>query len=295
VDRSTAESTCRSRHDRFFSILLEVTARHFAEALARWRQTRLAWNDAAAVRTAVIMTLVLALSLSSCAVSRAMAQESTGSSRPAGHHDPSAPFNTWALCIDSSRSVRPDQFVRMRQILQRLVETAVSYNDLVWLIEIRDYTRSARLYDMPRKVMDRTRAVAVDSGLRQRKSALVDAVSRLQQRAGSTDLSEPVSFALTLLATKPTAVLKTIVIGSDFVSDTGRLTTPFPPASLGAASAAGMRVALVVTEPKDEYLQKLKLSGMGLFAIVKERWVAHFITIGAARVTAQPADAVPVS
>ena len=96
-----------------------------------------------------------------------------------------------------------------------------------------------------------------------------------------------------LLTTKPQALHRNLIMASDFVQDTANGVSPFPPKIMSGASASGVRVALLLVQPTQEYLTRLKLTASELFTIVRGLWASGFLAIGAPTVIALPADAVP--
>src|ERR1035438_5285861 len=51
-------------------------------------------------------------------------------------HELSEPYTAWAFCPDTSLSLLPEEFERLKLICQDTVRSRVEPNDLVWLVPI---------------------------------------------------------------------------------------------------------------------------------------------------------------
>jgi hypothetical protein len=172
-------------------------------------------------------------------------------------HDPGEEYTAWAICIDTSKSPLPDEFRKLKGIVQQSIESEITFNDLVWVIRIGDQFRPAALFQMPPKGRTRSERLQAIDRLRDAKQAVVQEIEGLQQVAGQTDLTTSIPVALNILLTQR-ATRKLLVIGSDFIQDDGRgRFTSAPPKLAEGLSASNVNVSLLITCPSPKYLGAL--------------------------------------
>jgi len=148
-------------------------------------------------------------------------------------------------------------------------------------------------FPMPAAGLYHADRTAATLALRTTKSALVAAIGQLSQASGSTDTRSPIGAALNVLHSHPNATARTLVIGSDFLTDTGRgHVSTDPPEFL---SAEGINALLLFTYPKPEYLGGASLSPSTLYDSIQRKWTSYLKKIGASAVVLRPVDAVPVA
>lgn len=220
------------------------------------------------------------------------------SSSPAAvlRHDPNRPYSACVICLDTSLSPREDEFQRLLAIAQAIVQDEVTYNDLVWLIPIQSGLGPTQAFEMPAGSARRSVRSSRAAALAEAKAALLIAIRNMKQRSGTTDLQSSVEAALDLLRSHPNATRRLMVVGSDFLTDTGNGHVAIePPQMSRAGSAAGVNALLLFTYPKPAYLQELKMSPSALLANVESEWTAYLNKNSASAVTILPADAVPSS
>src|SRR5437762_2333005 len=103
----------------------------------------------------------------------------------------------------------------MQQVFVERVERQVIDNDLIFLLAIGDYARTAKLFPIPR-VPRATRSSSNlhDGALARAKGELIAAIKLLAQQSETTNLGEPIDLAASLLATQPRAISRNLVIAS---------------------------------------------------------------------------------
>jgi hypothetical protein len=216
--------------------------------------------------------------------------------RVLGQHDARQPYRAWVMCVDMSLSPTEEQFHKSLAAMEQIAERDITYNDLVWLIDIQSTARPAKLFAMPASCHRRSAGTSAADNLRDAKASLIDTLRRMSQVSDNTDLKDPIETALDILRAHTRAVARNLVVGSDFLTDVGHEQVSLePPKAVGPESAAGVTAWLLVTYPKGRYLRHLRMSQSELLATVKEKWVANFRDRGASRVNVVPVDAIPVT
>jgi hypothetical protein len=149
---------------------------------------------------------------------------------------------------------------------------------------------------MPAGSSRRSNRRAAQAGLLEAKSALLSAIHQLSQLPGNTDLESPLDAALNILRSHPQATSRMLIMGSDFLKDTGRGQVSMdPPATVHDRTAAGVVVLLLVTYPKPEYLSILRVSYSHLYENIQTKWTTFLKHKNASAVTVRLVDAVPVT
>src|SRR5205823_5264775 len=138
-------------------------------------------------------------------------------------------------------------------------------NDLVWLIRIGESSVAAQLFEIPFVGITRAERIRQLETMTNARNNVRAAIAALKQHGTRTDLRDPIETAIQLLQAKERAVSRILVVASDFVQDgsTGRPSTAPPPTST-AASARGIRVAMLHARPTDRYLSSMRLSASEL-------------------------------
>ena len=216
--------------------------------------------------------------------------------RGLAQHDARESYRAWVFCADRSLSPAPEQFRKSLAVMEEITERDVTYNDLVWLIDIQSTAAPARLFAMPASSHRRSAGASAADALRDAKASLIDAIRRMSQVSGNTDLKDPLETALDILRAHSHAAARLLVMGSDFLSDTGPGQVSLePPEAVRRGSAAGVTAWLFVTYPKEQYLRRLRMSQSDLLADVEEKWTANLRSRGSARVNVRPVDSIPVT
>jgi hypothetical protein len=235
-------------------------------------------------------SLVLLISFTAFAQSRA------GFSTPQVGHDQQRPYRALVMCIDRSRSPLDEQFRKLLVIMEAIAERDVTYNDVVWLIEIQSTLEPVQIFPMPAASSRRSDGTAAADGLRESKAALIAAIRRMSQVSDATDVRSSVEAGLDILRSHAEATVRVIVIGSDFVSDAGiGRASLIPPTARRNGYATGVNVLLLVTYPKPAYLQKIRISHSELLASIEAKWTAYFKEENASNVTVNLVDAIPLA
>jgi hypothetical protein len=211
-------------------------------------------------------------------------------------HDANLNYRAWVLCLDRSRSPLPEQFQKLKRVSRQIARTDMQPNDLVWLIPIESGPSSAELFPMAPVGLRRSSRVGAGPRLQKSKDRLDDAISKLDQSAGRTDLKSPIELGLNILQGHGGAQERYLFIGSDFVQDEAPgMMTLEPPSGADGISAAGVHVILLVTIPKNEYLKALgNISPAKLYQTVIQKWSDYFRRLGAVDTIVRLVDAIPV-
>lgn len=210
--------------------------------------------------------------------------------RPASHerlHNPNLPYQVWAVCLDSSLSLQPEQFRRLQTVTEEIVRRDVAPNDLVFLVQIQSGFGSTQPFQMPLGTTLASRKPEAANALANVKGEVIAAIARMTQDSHTTDLQSSLDVALDLLRDQPRATKRVLVMGTDYLTDHGSA-NPNPPAS--PIRAAGVDALLLVAYPKPEYLRALRLGASGLLRIVETKWAAHFDDGGAHSVSVRLVD-----
>ncbi len=213
---------------------------------------------------------------------------------PQMQHDPTRPYRAWVICIDTSLSPTEEQFRKSLAVMEEMAEKDVTYNDLVWVIQIQSTHRPPKLFQMPPANSRRSSGTAAADGLREAKLALISAIHQMSQVSGRTDLKNPLDDALDILRSHSQATARILVMGSDFLTDTSPGHVSFePPKATREKSAAGVAALLLVTYPKLPYLLRLRISCSDLFTSIEAKWVTDLKNRGATTVKVRPVDSIP--
>jgi hypothetical protein len=211
-------------------------------------------------------------------------------------HDPTRAYRALVICVDRSLSPAEEQFHKLLAVMEEIAERDVTYNDLVWLIDIQSSQRPARLFQMPARNSRRSAGASAAHGLRDSKSALISAIRDMSQVSGSTDLKDPLDAALDILRSHPHATERILLMGSDFLTDTGsRQVSLEPPKAARKGSAAGVAALLLVTYPKLQYLRGLRIAPSDLLTNIEAKWTSNLKGRGSSSVTVRLVDSVPIS
>lgn len=215
--------------------------------------------------------------------------------KAAAAHDPTHSFDSWAVCIDTSLSVDPEQFAKTLRALTHILHTRVKANDLVWLILVKGDASTSALFEIPSVPHRRSSASIPLQPARGAEGILAAAIGALHQSAVFTDLADPLALGLNLLRTQNGGARKTLLIGSDFISDEGPGTiSAHPPTSALHASAEGIAIEMLLACPTSKYLRRLQLTPAQIFEAVNTEWVKYFQHLGARSTSVRLVDAVPV-
>lgn len=223
----------------------------------------------------------------------AIAQQSMHRS---SEHDLTRPYRAWVMCVDRSLSPTEEQFRKSLAVMEEITERDITYNDLVWVIDIQSAAQPAKLFAMPSFNNRRSAGSLAADELRSSKAALISAINAMSQVSGRTDLRDPLESALDILRSHSGATARILVIGSDFLTDTtaGQVSVE-PPKAIREESAAGIAAWLLVTYPKAPYLRRLGMSQSELLAKVEKTWATNLRERGASRVNVRPVDSIPAT
>src|SRR5260370_31482741 len=179
------------------------------------------------------MLLIAGFALGGCGGSGSLATDANASQPSEIQHDQNQAHQAWVLCMDTSRSPIPEQFQKLKRVIQQSVRTDMRPNDLAWWIPIESGPRSPELFLIAPVGLKRSTRVGAGPRLQKSKERLDDAISKLDQRASRTDLKSPIEWGLNILQVEAGAREKYLVIGSDFVQDEapGKMTLD-PPDSM---------------------------------------------------------------
>jgi hypothetical protein len=187
-------------------------------------------------------------------------------------------YQAWAICIDRSLSPDKEQFQKLLGILVAIVEQEVSYEDAVWLIEIGGDRRPVTVFRMPGRRTRRSDPVDAEGRLRVDKTRLEEAIGGMSQVAASTNLQIPLEAALGILHSQTGASRRTLILGSDFLTDTGRdRVSAAPPAAPAGNAAAAVDALLLVMYPKPRYLELIGGTPVALFHKIEASW-SNYLT-----------------
>jgi hypothetical protein len=213
-------------------------------------------------------------------------------SAAAQQHNAALPYQAWTFALDKSRSLRPEQFQKMKRVAAGSVETDVQSNDLTWLVPIESGSSHATIFPIAPVGSKRIGGPR----MRESKTHLTSAIAGLEQASARTDLGGAIGLSLNLLQGQPDATARYAVFASDFVNDTpeGGMSLE-PPAVAAGLSAKGIYVILLVAIPKDDYLRALHVSAPALFHSVDQKYRRYFEELGPEDVTVQLLDALPVA
>lgn len=211
-------------------------------------------------------------------------------------HDPQRPYRAWAFCVDTTRSPTEEQFQKLLKVVATIVEQDITQNDLVWLIPIQSQRAVVQSFPMPVGSGRRSMRTEAQANLVAAKGALLSAIRQMKQASGSTDLQSAINAAITILRSHPQATERMLLIGSDFLKDSGSgQISQSPPPVVHDRSASGLTMLLLVTYPKPEYLRPMRMSDAQLYENVESQWAAYFKGKNASAVTVRPVDAVAIS
>ena len=244
------------------------------------------WKNAMA-----LVSLMFSLALSGCVA--VAAQPVSADVR----HNPSQAYRAWVFCIDRSLSPREQQFGKLLGVLKGMAESKVTYNDLVWLLDIQADPGQARLFVMPQATQTRRSAPTGSAeSLRRAKAELIQAIGAASQVSGRTNLKDPLEAALDILRAHQGASERILVMGSDFLTDSNSGRVSFEaPQTERAQSAAKINAFLLVTYPKPQYLRALRIGPSELLMKIEEDWKGNLYQRGALTVTVRAVDAMPMA
>jgi len=214
----------------------------------------------------------------------------------APQHDPARPHRCRFYCMDATRSLLPGQFKKAKAIMRASAIRDVRYNDLAWLSLIGRQAEPALIFAFPAAGATNSEIGIVDPEFHRIQQGLLSAIDGIESIASVTDLCSTIEQSLNILKTHNRAQAKYLTIASDFIDDNSRnRLTLDPPETKRGLSASGVRVILLVAQPKPEYLKKLNLSFAELFNTVSENWSQYFRKLGAAGFSTSLIDSIPTN
>jgi len=233
--------------------------------------------------------IFLAIFLAAFMVCQTACQSSPAHIAPAPlAHNPNLPYKVWVICLDLSLSLQAEQYRRLQVWAEQLVSRDVGPNDLVFLIPIRSGFESTLPFQMPAGSTLSAKKPAAAQALLEAKTEVIATIHGMKQNSGATDLKSTLEVAFDLMRQYPKATRRILIVGSDFLNDSG-LISPTPPAPRGGA--AGVETLLLVTYPKPKYLQRARLTASGLLENVETNWAAYFRNSGVQSVSVRLVDA----
>ena len=198
--------------------------------------------------------------------------------------------------IDRSLSPEADEFQKLKAVMEAIVERDVGYNDLVWVIEIQSALKNVKFFEMPPRTIRCSDGIVAEDQMRTEKEDLQRTIGEMSQVSANTDIESSLNAALEILENNPRAFSRTLVLGSDMVSDLPQSkATLEPPRIRPGTNAEGVGVVVLVTAPKSRYLQALHMTISELLTNVKCQWGTYFRNQSASSVNTLWVDAVPVS
>src|ERR1035438_426538 len=105
----------------------------------------------------------------------------------------------------------------------------------------------------------------------------------MAQISGRTHLQIPIEEALDILRAQVAASRKILVVGSDFLTDTGAGVTDLPPRFTRNRAAEGVDALLFVTYPRAPYLRLLSTLPSAYFQRLDTNWSNLFTGHGLPR------------
>jgi hypothetical protein len=215
-------------------------------------------------------------------------------------HDNAAPYTAWVLCVDTSTSVRDDQFTKLQAILEQTLQSKLKNNDIVWLVDMgsaKSLAQSIYVPALPRqqgpRPLDAVSRQAAERALAAAIDEIRRAIQSLERSAVNTNLIDRIALAMGILRDHPSAT-KVLLIGSDFIDDRGVPTATPPSNSLGL-SGKGVYALLFAARPTTRALKDIGLSEVRLEQVVRTEWSAYFKSLNAQAVSVQLADSIPTS
>jgi hypothetical protein len=236
---------------------------------------------------ALLAIVITAIGMTRCAATAHAPLDTTAIT-----HELSEPYTAWAFCPDTSLSLLPEEFERLKLICQDTVRSRVEPNDLVWLVPIGTRISFTSPFEIPPEAGTRsghTNAGAVEAA----KLRVIVAIANLKQSSLSTDLKDPVESSLSLLRSHQAAQRRVLLIGSDFIQDAGGRVASVDPRI--EASAASVEVNMYVAQPQARYLDQMHITRYALVETVRTKSRGAFNCLGARSAAATPLDAIPVA
>lgn len=173
------------------------------------------------------------------------------------------------ICLDTSLSPDLEQFHRLQAVMEEVVRRDVSPNDLIFLIQIESGFGSTKPFAMPAGTTLASRKPEAAQVLADAKAQVIAAINAMKQDSHTTDLESTLHVALDLLRQEPNATQRLLLIGTDYITDNGSVTSNPPTSPIRVTGID----TLLVAYPKPEYLHASRLLGN-----IETKWAAYLET-----------------
>jgi hypothetical protein len=152
-----------------------------------------------------------------------------------------------------------------------------------------------RIFRMPGRVTRRSEHIDDVARLGAAKAKLESAIAGLSQVSGTTNLQVPIEAALEILRSQRSASRRIMVLGSDFLTDTGKgRVSAEPPVTTSRQSSATVEALLLVTYPKRKYMAPLAGTPTALFHNIESGWSDYMASQHVSGIQVRLVDSVPI-
>ena len=170
----------------------------------------------------------------------------------------------------------------------------VAANSVVWLLRIDNSNpKEVQSFSLPYQSARRSERTLAEQRSAEVKQRALEAIEALSQKATRSRIHECMLLALRLLRDAPGATARILVVPSDFVQDTDKVSLS-PPAQVDPTAAAGVKALLLVARPTDRYLERLDTSWDGLIGTVETEWTRYMQRAGAAETAVRLVDGLAI-